>query len=293
MTRTPTISKRLAIAAIAAISIWGGVAQAAPAPPFRLAVQAAAGAQTEPSAPCAPAPPSDVALAAYAAHLQSRLDRAVLVCPVSDPAKAGALLASGGVDMAPLDPMGFAAASGKARALLAPRLPADFGRVEIVFAALSSSSRTGPGGLGGARLALAGTVPVAALAPVRVATDAGQSFAAVLPGRDPQDAIAMLRANKVDIAAFHAAAWRRLCRGDGVGQEPCKDFKVVYAARPQARLAFATPLSMPDELRYRLIGINIALHLEAPAAFAYVARIAPGATSIDPAEASALVQRAP
>lgn len=264
-------------------------AGAAPAP-LRLLVEGT------PPGPCAPVTAGDAALAAYAGRLAQRLERPVLACPVADKGAAAKALASGGGDLALLDPAAFASAGPTVRAILAPRISSDFGRVEIVFASLKTSSRSGLTGLTGARLQLAGTAPLAAEAPLRVAADSGltaAAFKAVMPGRSPEEAVAALRAGRVDLAAFHAAAWRRLCRADAPGEEPCKDLKVVYAARPQARLAFVAPLSMPDDLRYRLIGIHMALHLEAPSAFAYVARIAPGAVSVDPAEASALAPRAP
>jgi len=166
----------------------------------------------------------------------------------------------------------------------------------MVFVALKASPRTGAEGLAGARLALGGAHPVAAQGPLRVARDASlpaDAFPAVIVTQSPDEAAAALRAGKADVAALHASAWRRLCLPEAKGEEPCKDLKVVYAARPQARLALVAPLSMPDELRYRLIGIHIAMHLEAPAAFAFAARSAPGATSFDAAEASALAPLAP
>ncbi|MFZ4601298.1 MAG: PhnD/SsuA/transferrin family substrate-binding protein [Caulobacterales bacterium] len=271
--------------ALLALAFLGAPAVQAAAPaPLRLAIEGL------PPGPCAPAPQSPAGLSTYTRLLETRLGRPVLACPVADKAAAAAALASGGVDLAMLDPQSFPAA-GKARPILAPHSLEDFGRVEMIFAAMSTSPRAGPKGLAGARLALAGAHPVAAGGPLRVAQDAGiapTAFAAVASERDPEAAIAAVRAGRADVAAFHAAAWRRLCRTDKPGEQPCKDLKVVYAARPQARLALVAPLSMPDELRYRLIGIHIAMHLEAPEAFAFAARGATGAVSFDPTEASAL-----
>jgi ABC-type phosphate/phosphonate transport system substrate-binding protein len=271
--------------ALLALALLGAPAAHAAAPaPFRLAIDGL------PSGPCAAAPPSPAGLSTYTRHLETRLGRVVLVCPFADKSAAAAALAAGEVDFAMLDPQSFPAA-GQARAILAPHSREDFGRVEMIFAALNSSPRAGAKGLAGARLALAGTHPVAAGGPLRVAQDAGiaaSAFAVVQTERDPEAAIHAVRTGRADVAAFHAAAWRRLCRSDKPGEQPCKDLKVVLAARPQARVAFVAPLSMPDELRYRLIGIHIAMHLEAPDAFAYAARGAAGAVSFDPAEAGAL-----
>jgi ABC-type phosphate/phosphonate transport system substrate-binding protein len=283
------IGRVIALFLAAIAGAWSAAFAQIPAPPpLRLAIAGL------PPGPCAPPPAGAAGLSAYAAHLSARLQRPVLACPTADTAKAGELLAAGGADLALLDPAGFAMTLGKARVILAPRNPSDHGRIEIIFAAHATSQRTGAAGLSGARLALGGDAPIAAILPVRVAEEAGvarAAFRAIAPGSAVEDAAAALRAGRADVAAFHAAAWRRLCRADAPGQEPCKDLKVVYRARPQAKLAFVAPLSMSDETRYRLIGIHIAMHLEAPAAFAFVRTLAPEAESVDPAEASALATR--
>ena len=70
----------------------------------------------------------------------------------------------------------------------------------------------------------------------------------------------------------------------------CGDLKVVWrAARPQAERAYAVRRDLPDPLRYRLLGVHLAMHLEDRPAFDWAAaQLAPGAADFEPAEAQAL-----
>jgi len=47
---------------------------------------------------------------------------------------------------------------------------------------------------------------------------------------------------------------------------------------------------MPKDLRYQLISIYIAMHLEAPDAFRFATQTTPGVASFDPTEPEALVE---
>ena len=62
----------------------------------------------------------------------------------------------------------------------------------------------------------------------------------------------------------------------------------LLRARPRSSEALAVRRDIPNELRYRLIGIHLPLHLEAPAAFAFAAAGVKDAAEFQPAEADAL-----
>jgi len=70
--------------------------------------------------------------------------------------------------------------------------------------------------------------------------------------------------------------------------EPCRDLRVLIKARPRATQALVVRRDITTNLRYRLIGIHLPLHLEAPAAFAFAAGWAKDAAEFQPAEADAL-----
>lgn len=258
--------------------------------PFRLAVGGLGAGACAPFTAAAPA-----GLAAYVRHLETRLERPVHVCPANDLPAAAALVAATGADLALINSDAAASVpdfSGKARAILAPRLSEEYGRVEMLGVTPAASPRKTVRDFAGARVVLGGTHRVAAEGPFRALADQGVTRAAlgaVTQAGDPDVAVQMLRAGKADLMLLHASAWFRLCRPTRPGEKKCADLQEAFRGRPRAKLAWAAPLSLNENLRYRLIGIHIAMHLEAPAAYAWVAAQAPGAESIDPTEAGALM----
>lgn len=105
---------------------------------------------------------------------------------------------------------------------------------------------------------------------------------------DEAEALAALRSGKADVVALEAAAWQRQCQATK-GKSPCGDLKVVWRARPEAEHAFAVRRDLPDPMRYRLLGVHLAMHLEDRPAFDWAsAQLAPGAADFEPAEAQAL-----
>lgn len=252
---------------------------------FRIAVETGA---SEPCRPVAKDAPSG--LQAYARLLAVRLEKPITICPTVDRAASAALLAGGGADLAMLDAKSFVLA-GASRAILTPRAPEDFGRVEMVALVGGGSKIAALSDLAGAKIALGGAGRLAAEGPYRALADHGvarEMLAPTMPAADPEAALDAVRAGRVDAAVLHVSAWRRVCRGNKPGDEPCKDLRVVWRGRPRPAEAVVAPLSMPEPLRYRLIGVHIAMHLEAPEAFAWAARGVPGAKSFDATEAGAL-----
>ena len=130
---------------------------------------------------------------------------------------------------------------------------------------------------------------VAAEGPFRTLADFGvsrETFAGVVQAGTPDMAVAQLRSGQADVMLLHASAHYRLCRYQRPEEQRCDDLRTIWTSRARPRQAMAIPLGLPDELRYRLIGIHIRLHIEAPLAFAFIAP--PGVASFDPAEAGAL-----
>lgn len=275
---------RRLLLAVVAVALGAGAARAAP---FRIAV-------VGPGAPgcravSAGAPAGE---RAYYAHLAKRLETDVLRCPLATPAAAASALAAGQVDMAVLDGAAFAPVQSKVRAMLTVRTQGAANRIPVLLAVRASDPRHSLAGLKGARLAFGGRTNAGLDIPRTVLAQrgAGPGFFREQIAPDGETALAQLRAGQVDAAAVHAAAWQRVCRMmSPKDPQPCKDLFVVIKARPRADHALAVRRDMPLELRYRLIGIHMALHLEAPAAFAYAAAWAPSPAEFQPAEADALV----
>jgi hypothetical protein len=84
---------------------------------------------------------------------------------------------------------------------------------------------------------------------------------------------------------LHSAAWTRLCRGASKSDRPCKGLRELWRGRSIAPEAWAMRRDMPPETWVRLVGIHIALFGDAPAIAAW---LAPGATEIEPIEATGL-----
>ena len=228
---------------------------------------------------------------AYHAHLAKRLGVEVLKCPVATPAAAAAALAAGQVDLAILDPPAFAPIRTTTRAILTVRSDGAANRIPVVLAVRASDPRRTLAGLKGARLAFGGRSAAGLDTPRAMLAAHGApkgSFREEIDG-DGEAAIDRLRAGQVDAVAVHAAAWQRVCGSvSPKDPDPCRDVFVVMKARPRAEHALVARRDMPLELRYRLIGIHMALHLEAPAAFAYAAGWARSPAEFQPAEAEAL-----
>lgn len=270
--------------ALFVVALCTGVAQAAP---FRIAVIAPGGQGCQAVGASAAAGER-----AYYAHLTKRLGVDVLRCPLATPSAAAAALAAGQVDMALLDGPSYAPVRTKVRAILTVRVKGAANRIPVLLAVRAADPRHSLVNLKGARLALAGRTSAGFDTPRAVLAErgAGAGFFREEIVADGETAIGRLRAGQVDAVAVHAAAWQRVCRMMSPKiPEPCKDLFVVIKARTTADHALAVRRDMPLELRYRLIGIHMALHLEAPSAFAYAAGAVTSPAEFQPAEADALI----
>ena len=271
------------LAFAAALALGGGAADAAP---FRIAA-------VGPGAPgCQPVGQgAGAGERAYYAHLAKRLEVEVLRCPVATPAAAASALAARQVDLALLDGPAFEPVRKDVRAILTVRPQGAPNRIPVVLAVRAADSRRSLASLKGAGLAFGGRSPASLDTPraVLAVRGAGAGYFREEIAPDGEVALERLRAGKVDAAVVHTAAWQRVCRMVSPKiPEPCRDLFVVLKSRPRADRALAVRRDMPLELRYRLIGIHMAMHLDAPAAFAFASNWAKSAAEFQPAEADAL-----
>lgn len=272
---------RLLVAAVALVSLSPAVAQTPP-PAFRVLIHdpGFSGCDTKGEAE------------AYRVHLAQRLSRPVSVC-AADSAEAAAMALKGGqADMVVLDPPAFGPVKDSARAILAGRASADTGRVLSVALVLKTSGKTSLAVLANATPIVAWASPASSGVPLKALADAGGpvgSFKAPLVAGGDRPAFEALRAGRGDVLVVTAGARQRMCRADDPKSEPCADLTEVWRGRPTAPRALVVSTGMSDADRHQLVGIHIALHMEAPAAMAFVARALPSSVALDPTEAGALL----
>lgn len=279
--------KRLLLA-IAALLASAAQAQT-PGAPLRIAQL------SETTAPCRPLAAGDPpGQRAYHRLLGERLGVTTQTCAFADRAAAAQALARGQVDIAVLDGEAYRPVAGEVRAVMTVRPRGQLTRLPIVLSVAKDSPARTLSDLRGADLVFGGRMKAHLDAPRRALADYGAPesfFGEALLAADYEEAAARLRSGEAAAMALHAGAWQRLCRGNAPGEDLCDDLRVVWRARPLADLALAVRRDMPDERRFRLIGVHVAMHLEAPEAFAWAAAFVPEAEEFEPTEAEALVRQ--
>jgi hypothetical protein len=230
---------------------------------------------------------------AFVRHLQKRLNRPVTLCGFTNTVGAMQALSMGKVDLAPADQGSYLPVREKVRATLTARPAKGAGRVMAMAMVMKRSGRTAPNLLTGAKPIFIATGEVthdAPLAGLRAAgVDLGKLGKEVVAG-DLARAASDLRSGKGDVLIVDASHYQRLCRGDKPNEKPCDDLKEIWRGRPAVSQALAVRRDMQPDLRYQLISIYIAMHLEAPEAFRFATQTTPGVTNFDPTEAEALVE---
>jgi ABC-type phosphate/phosphonate transport system substrate-binding protein len=282
MRRLRNILVPLAVAAIAAAA-WAEAPGQPAAMPKTLRIAYAATTTSPCAAPGAQTP---APAAALAKHLAARLNLSVQLCAFADPGAAAAALADGGVDFASLTPAAWAGARGKGRPILTLRAEGRLPRTPILAVARRSTGRLTAAGIARRNVILVRHDPLARDAARAAVISHGGAMLAqkTLPvaGSFPA-AIAALASGKADVALVPVDLWQNGCI-DTKGL--CAPYEVVWQDRPLADSAWVLRSGLADELRYRLIGIFLALHLENRAAFAGAAAGARG--EFEPTEATAL-----
>lgn len=261
-----------------------GLMGAAPAP-FRIGVIQPA------SGPCADPPSSAPAgERAYFDLLNNRMDRKVLACPVTSFAEGAAGLAAGRLDLALVDDVSYPAVQTTVRAAMTVRPQGSGARVPVV-AAVKAGRDGSPQTLKGGVVAFGGAAPYSLALPRTVLAEQGYAgvFGRELVAQDEVEALKAVRSGKADAVALEVGAWQRQCRGKNPKDEPCADLKLLWRARPHAQRALAVRRDLPDLVRYRLLGIHLAMSLEDKTAFAWAAApLGAAAASFEPAESLAL-----
>lgn len=228
---------------------------------------------------------------AYYDLLAKRLGRPVMKCGYASAADAAGAVARGEADMAWLGPAAFAPVRAQTRAILTVRATGQSNRIPVLVAVRAADPARDVAGLKGRLIGFGGHSPAGLATPQAVLAERGLAPGDYRPkvDVDGDQAIAELRAGRVDAVAVHAAAWQRVCRMvSPKAPQPCGDLRIVVKARPRAGQALVVRRAISDELRYRLIGIHMPMHLEAPAAFAFATAWRKGAAEFQPAEADAL-----
>ncbi len=256
------------------------------AAPFRLASQANVTSPCRPLTPDAPA-----GQRALDKLLAQRLGVDVLDCPVAGARGAADALVAGQVDMGLLDPASYGSVSDKVRAILTLRPKNGLIRSQIVTAVRASGSFKSLGDVRGHRLLFVSAAPYDRDQPRKALADQGAGpsfFSSETVASSADDALARLRKQDGDVVVMNADAWQRSCRGAKPQDQPCGDLRMIWNGRPRADRAFAVRQDMPAQLRYRIIGIFVAMHLEAPDAFKAASAFAPASENFDASEAGAL-----
>lgn len=230
---------------------------------------------------------------AFVNHLKKRLDNQVTLCGFTNTAAAVQALAAGKVDLATSDQASYLRFRDKLRATLTTRLSKSAGRVMAMALVTKASGRTAPNLLRGARPIFVANGEVAHDAPLAGLRAAGLDPASL--GREIVTgnltrAASDLRSGKGDVLVVDASQYQRLCLGDKPNQKPCADLNEIWRGRPAVEQALVVRRDMPSDLRYQLISIYIAMHLEAPAAFEFLTLTSPGVACFEPTEADALVE---
>lgn len=272
----------LLLASLLAATATGRAMAAAPMPSvLHIGYQAPATAAC--AAPGASTPP---AIAALARHLSGRLTMSVQLCPFADPAAAAAALAQGRVDFANLTPAAWPAAKGKGRPILTVRPDGKLPRTPILAIAKASVGKLDAAGIARRRVIVIKQDPLYYdAARAAVATRGGPAIVKTpTPLAGSFDAaIGALATGKADVALMPGEQWQAGCSAD---KPLCAPYRVAWQDRPVAGTAWVLRADMPDELRYRLIGIFLPMHLENAQAYAGAAGGVKG--GFEPTEATAL-----
>jgi len=281
----------LAVATAAVLAVMATV-PAASTPAASAAVQAMppvlrVGYQAPVTGACAaPGQTTPPALAGLARHLATRLKLSVQLCPLSDAAAAASAIAHGSVDLAKLTPAAWPGVKGTGRPILTLRTDGTLPRTPIFAIARKSLGPLDAATIAQRRVvlthrdSLAYDAARAAVAThgggalTRSPTPVAASFAA---------ALAALGAGSADVVLTPGDQWKTGCMTD---RSLCAPYQIAWRDWPQAQTAWVLRAGLPDELRYRLIGIFLAMNLENPLAFAGAADGVKGA--FEPTEATAL-----
>ncbi|KAF0117268.1 MAG: hypothetical protein FD163_2349 [Hyphomonadaceae bacterium] len=238
------------------------------------------------------AAPSDLAAKAYIAHLSSRLNRPVLLCPAKDKAAAANALISNNAEIALLDTASFLPVKDQAQSIFVGRYSRIDGRVLGVAMTLKADGITDISKLSNKRPIFLSEAASGHAIELQALSDYGFNTKEFGPEViiAENEALEALRQKRGDVLITTAGARQRICRSDDPQEVLCGDIAEIWRGRPSAPFAFVASREISDADKYQLIGIHIVLHTENPTAFAFIEKVMPTSIALDPSEADALLK---
>ena len=236
----------------------------------------------------------DTGAKSYADHLASRFDTDITLCLTSSQEELEALLLQdAAVNLAWVNQETFENVSDSWRSLLTLRAMNGLGRPPaILFTHIENevaASDVPPEQIG----YISKEPSVLHIDIVqRVLTDAGLSVSAPTDDQLFSGVDTLLEAVKTKAVPYglvEASGWGRECAVLEAGNDPCGDLNVILNERPLAIEALALHLSADKERQFRLVGVHIGLHLEAPEAFAWLTQ--GKGSELEPTESTALIRQ--
>jgi ABC-type phosphate/phosphonate transport system substrate-binding protein len=273
------------VAALIALTIAGPVKASAPSAALPATLRV--GIQMGRDVPCAAdAKDMPVGIADYGKLLSTRLGTTVELCGFANGQGIAKAFADGKVDFAPLNAADYPAAHGSVRPILNAWAQQELPRSPIVAIARPTA------GLKTAADVARGRVAVLAKGPLTYdlsrAALAAKGGSGILKAETPVvgsfgNGLTALNAGRIDTLLLPIDYWMLGC---AAAKDACRPFKIVWQDRPVPASAWCLRTGLPAELRYRLIGIHVALSYDDRKAFAAVA--GPRGAGFDATEATAL-----
>jgi ABC-type phosphate/phosphonate transport system substrate-binding protein len=207
----------------------------------------------------------------YGMLLSTRLGIAVELCGFANKPGIARAFAQGKVDFAPLSATDYPAARGTARPILNALAQQELPRSPIVAIARPAAGLKSAAEVAGRRVAVLAKGPLTyGLSRSALAAEVGAN---ILKSETPvvgsfAHGLAALSASRIDVLLLPIDYWVLGC---AAAKDACKPFRIVWQDRPVPNSAWCLRSGLPAELRYRLIGIHVALRYDDPKAFAAVA----------------------
>lgn len=235
---------------------------------------------------------TDPGAKAYASHLETRFSNPIVLCLTDDAEGSAKLAQNGDVKLAWIDQAQAAGLTDQWRAFMTLRAKDGLGRPPYVL--FTGAEETDIREVRLSEIAFVGQEPERSFVGMAIDTleDHGFQASSDAVGQryaDVQSLLTAVRSEGALAGLLDSNAWGRECGVLDPSFNPCDDLSVVYQERPRAKGAMIIQANEPSELRYRMVSIHIALHMEAPEAFAWINQ--DRGSEFQPAEPDALSPR--
>lgn len=235
---------------------------------------------------------TDPGAKAYIDHIGSRFANPIVLCLTENSEGSAAFAQRGDASLAWIDQGQAADLGDEWRTFLTLRAKDGLGRPPYVLFTVSDASDIGSISI--SEIGFVGQEPERLFVGMALETleDHGFQLSSDASGQlhsDVQELLAAVRTKDSAAGMLDSNAWGRECGILDPSFNPCDDLSVVYQERPRATSAMIISASAPSELRYRMVSIHIALHMEAPEAFDWINQ--DQGSEFQPAEPDALMPR--